>query len=37
MLREKSCGAVVFVRKDGVAKYLLLNYVRGSGIGKGNR
>jgi len=29
MLREKSCGAVVFVRKDGVAKYLLLNYAAG--------
>jgi 8-oxo-dGTP pyrophosphatase MutT (NUDIX family) len=29
MLREKSCGAVVFVRKNGVPKYLLLNYAAG--------
>ena len=29
MLREKSCGAVVFTRKDDAAKYLLLNYAAG--------
>ena len=29
MLREKSCGAVVFVRTDDNAKYLLLNYAAG--------
>src|SRR5271157_1973132 len=29
MLREKSCGAVVFIRKDDAAKYLLLNYAAG--------
>ncbi|MGO8805047.1 MAG: bis(5'-nucleosyl)-tetraphosphatase [Candidatus Bathyarchaeia archaeon] len=29
MLREKSCGAVVFIRKDDTAKYLLLNYAAG--------
>jgi bis(5'-nucleosidyl)-tetraphosphatase len=29
MLREKSCGAVVFVRKDDNARYLLLNYSAG--------
>ncbi len=29
MLREKSCGAVVFIRKDDAAKYLLLNYEAG--------
>ena len=29
MLREKSCGAVVFVKKDDDAKYLLLNYAAG--------
>jgi len=29
MLREKSCGAVVFVKKDDAAKYLLLNYAAG--------
>jgi 8-oxo-dGTP pyrophosphatase MutT (NUDIX family) len=29
LLREKSCGAVIFVRKDDVAKYLLLNYAAG--------
>jgi bis(5'-nucleosidyl)-tetraphosphatase len=26
VLREKSCGAVVFLRKDDQTKYLLLNY-----------
>lgn len=26
MLREKSCGAVVFLKKDNQTKYLLLNY-----------
>ena len=26
MLREKSCGAVVFIKKDDAPKYLLLNY-----------
>ena len=26
MLREKSCGAVVFIKKDDPVKYLLLNY-----------
>jgi bis(5'-nucleosidyl)-tetraphosphatase len=29
MLREKSCGAVVFFRKDDATKYLLLNYAAG--------
>ena len=29
MLREKSCGAVVFIKKDDDAKYLLLNYAAG--------
>ena len=29
MLREKSCGAVVFIGKDDAAKYLLLNYAAG--------
>jgi len=29
MLREKSCGAVVFLRKDNSAKYLFLNYAAG--------
>jgi bis(5'-nucleosidyl)-tetraphosphatase len=29
MLREKSCGAVVFILEDGVAKFLLLNYAAG--------
>src|SRR5271157_279796 len=29
MLREKSCGAVVFLNKDGLTKYLLLNYAAG--------
>ena len=29
MLREKSCGAVVFVKKDDATKYLLLNYAAG--------
>ncbi len=29
MLREKSCGAVVFIKKDDAAKYLLLNYAAG--------
>ncbi len=29
MLREKSCGAVVFIKKDDVTKYLLLNYAAG--------
>jgi len=29
MLREKSCGAVVFVKKDDDIKYLLLNYAAG--------
>jgi len=29
MLREKSCGAVIFVKKDDDAKYLLLNYAAG--------
>ena len=28
MLREKSCGAVIFIRKDET-KYLLLNYAAG--------
>ena len=26
VIREKSCGAVIFVRKEGQTKYLLLNY-----------
>src|SRR5208283_3151965 len=29
MLREKSCGAVVFIKKDDAARYLLLNYAAG--------
>jgi bis(5'-nucleosidyl)-tetraphosphatase len=29
MLREKSCGAVVFIKKDNSTKYLLLNYAAG--------
>jgi bis(5'-nucleosidyl)-tetraphosphatase len=29
MLREKSCGAVIFIRKDEATKYLLLNYAAG--------
>ncbi len=29
MLREKSCGAVVFLKKDDKTKYLLLNYAAG--------
>jgi bis(5'-nucleosidyl)-tetraphosphatase len=29
MLREKSCGAVVFFKKDDSTKYLLLNYAAG--------
>jgi 8-oxo-dGTP pyrophosphatase MutT (NUDIX family) len=29
MLHEKSCGAVVFVKKDDDVKYLLLNYAAG--------
>jgi 8-oxo-dGTP pyrophosphatase MutT (NUDIX family) len=29
MLREKSCGAVVFIKKDDGVKYLLLNYAAG--------
>jgi bis(5'-nucleosidyl)-tetraphosphatase len=29
MLREKSCGAVVFIKKDTATDYLLLNYAAG--------
>jgi bis(5'-nucleosidyl)-tetraphosphatase len=29
MLREKSCGAVIFTKKDVSTKYLLLNYAAG--------
>jgi bis(5'-nucleosidyl)-tetraphosphatase len=29
MLREKSCGAVIFLNKDDVTKYLMLNYAAG--------
>ena len=29
MLREKSCGAVIFNKKDDATKYLLLNYAAG--------
>ena len=29
MLREKSCGAVVFIKKDNGTRYLLLNYAAG--------
>lgn len=29
MLREKSCGAVVFLKKESTTKYLLLNYTAG--------
>lgn len=29
MLREKSCGAVIFIKKDAGTKYLLLNYAAG--------
>jgi bis(5'-nucleosidyl)-tetraphosphatase len=29
MLREKSCGAVIFVKKEATTKYLLLNYAAG--------
>ncbi len=29
LIREKSCGAVVFIKKDNSTKYLLLNYAAG--------
>ena len=29
MLREKSCGAVIFIKKSDATKYLLLNYAAG--------
>jgi bis(5'-nucleosidyl)-tetraphosphatase len=29
VLREKSCGAVIFLKKDNQTKYLLLNYAAG--------
>jgi 8-oxo-dGTP pyrophosphatase MutT (NUDIX family) len=29
VLREKSCGAVIFTKKDSSTKYLLLNYAAG--------
>ena len=29
MLREKSCGAVIFLKKDEQTKFLLLNYAAG--------
>lgn len=29
VLREKSCGAVVFIKNEGSTKYLLLNYSAG--------
>jgi 8-oxo-dGTP pyrophosphatase MutT (NUDIX family) len=29
MLREKSCGAAIFIKKDDETKYLLLNYAAG--------
>ena len=29
MLHEKSCGAVVFIKKDDAPQYLLLNYAAG--------
>ena len=29
MIREKSCGAVVFLKKEDQTKYLLLNYAAG--------
>lgn len=29
MLREKSCGAVILVKKEATTKYLLLNYAAG--------
>jgi 8-oxo-dGTP pyrophosphatase MutT (NUDIX family) len=29
VIREKSCGAVVFIRKEEQIKYLLLNYAAG--------
>lgn len=29
MIREKSCGAVVFIKKEEQIKYLLLNYAAG--------
>ena len=29
MLREKSCGAVIFIKKDESTKYLFLNYAAG--------
>ncbi len=29
MLQEKSCGAVVFMKKDDAVKYILLNYAAG--------
>ena len=29
MIREKSCGAVVFIKKEDQTKYLLLNYAAG--------
>ena len=29
MIREKSCGAVIFIKKEEQPKYLLLNYAAG--------
>jgi 8-oxo-dGTP pyrophosphatase MutT (NUDIX family) len=29
LIREKSCGAVVFIKKDSSTKYLILNYSAG--------
>jgi bis(5'-nucleosidyl)-tetraphosphatase len=29
VIREKSCGAVVFIKKEAATKYLLLNYAAG--------
>ena len=29
MIREKSCGAVIFIKKEDQTKYLLLNYAAG--------
>jgi bis(5'-nucleosidyl)-tetraphosphatase len=29
VIREKSCGAVVYIKKDDQTKYLLLNYTAG--------
>lgn len=29
MIREKSCGAVIFIKKEEQTKYLLLNYAAG--------